>query len=125
MNRDDVQRIVLGARTPAECRAATEVLRRWMREHPADQSALEGGEQLAVIAAGHGEPEASVDGSAGMEFDPASAEADAQWGVTFADQVSDLVEALGWDEATARAEVEDLRRRCAPDIALRRRALAA
>src|SRR5438128_2118505 len=102
MNREDVQRLVMDATTPEECRVAEATLDQWMREHPADWGMLDLGEQLALIQEDSGAKEVSHDAVAG---DEAGAPPDgngrrpaARYALSFEEEVAFAREEFGWDE---------------------------
>lgn len=50
MTRAELIKLMLAARTRAECREAQAAARAWLKEHPGDQPVLEAGEQLYMMS---------------------------------------------------------------------------
>jgi hypothetical protein len=114
MNRDEVARLVLGARTLGECEAAEAALRQWIERHRDDVSMQEIGEQLAMMKDALSDPEPSSAADPPRQSPGGSPQglpdrSEADYGLPFDEEVRLVQEELGYDEAAARTFVASYR----------------
>src|SRR5205823_3952215 len=111
MTRDQVARLVLGARSLEECCVAECALREWMEQHPNDVGMQEIGEGLAMMQDALSSSESCVEparnGRTGNTPDehPAEGASEADFGLSFEEEVRLTQAEFGWSEQEARAFV--------------------